>query len=87
MTTQATTKAKGQSKKARVAFVRTATFRVEKGKGESYIFRPVNKRAKAQAKLMGKRTRILLADLRAMQASGKVKIGLYTPSGELKAAF
>lgn len=63
---------------------RTATFRPELVKGVK-IFRPVNKRAHKYAKLVGKRTRLTLTDIVAIQATGKVKVAVYLKDNTLKA--
>lgn len=79
MTTKVT---KGTAKKARP--VRKATFLTEVVKGVT-IFRPVNKRAKKWAKFVGKRTRLVKADIKEIMSSGKVKVYVYTENGTLKA--
>ena len=69
-----------KSKDARVVHLRKATFRAEVNKGER-IFRPVNKRAHKWARKQGKRTRLTLADMRAIKATKKVKLYAYTDKG------
>lgn len=64
--------------------LRKATFLVN-GKGTDRIFTPVNKRAKKWAKKVGKRTRLTVADMKAIKATKKVKLALYTPAGTLQA--
>jgi hypothetical protein len=63
--------------------VRKATFTTEVQKGVT-IFRPVNKRAKKWAKHVGKRTRLVNADIREILSSGKVKVAVYQADKTLK---
>lgn len=68
----AETKGKKNGSKA----VRKATFLVEESKGET-VFRPVNKRAHKWARKVGKRTRLLKEDIKAIKATKKVKVYAY----------
>lgn len=70
--------------KAYVPKPRKATFTVEKVKGER-IFHAVNKRAHKWAKKVGKRSRLTVADMKTIKATGKVKLYAYDDKGALKA--
>ena len=62
--------------------IRKATFTVEQ-KGKEQVFRPVNKRAHKWAKKVGKRTRLLKEDIRAIKATKRVKVYVYGEGGKL----
>lgn len=78
-TKKSASKAKGQAKgeaKAWVSKPRKATFIKDKEKGQ-VIYRPVNKRAHKWAKKVGKRTKLTIADMKAIKATKKVKLYAY----------
>lgn len=60
---------------------RKATFKVTTDKSGEKIFTPVNKRAKTVAKKAGKRTRVTLADLKALKNTGTYKYYQYVGEG------
>jgi hypothetical protein len=62
---------------------RKATFAVSTTK-KGRIFTPVNKRAKVVAKKAGKRTRLTVADLKALKNTGTYKYYQYTETGSLR---
>lgn len=70
--------------KAKAKVLRKATFVLDEVKGQR-IFRPVNKRAHKYAKKVGKRTRLLPADIKAIKALNKVKVYVYGAEGSLRA--
>lgn len=61
-----------------------ATFTVV-GAGKTRVFTVVNKRAKYVARKAGKRTKITVAELRALKGTGTYKYFAYAPNGDLKA--
>lgn len=82
-TEKTTTKAKAQtSAKPKAKVLRKATF-VADSKDEA-VFRPVNKRAHKLARLVGRRTRVSKADLKAIKALNKAKLYVYGAEGALK---
>jgi hypothetical protein len=62
---------------------RKATF-VVTGKGVDRVFTPVNRRAKTVAKKAGKRTKVTVADLKALVGKGSYKFYFYDKAGVLK---
>lgn len=62
---------------------RKATFTVT-GKGKDRVFTAVNKRAHTVAKKAGKRTKLALADLKAMKGKGTYTFHAYDTEGNLK---
>lgn len=75
-------KAKAQAKGTPMP-PRKATFTVTKEKGNR-VFRAVNKRAHKWAKKQGKRSVLTVADMKAIKATGRVKLYAYD-QGVLKA--
>lgn len=75
------TKQEGNSE--RKVYLRKATFTSEVVKGER-VFHAVNKRAHKWARKQGKRSRLTLAEMRAIKATGRVKL-FENNGGTLKA--
>lgn len=63
---------------------RKATFTVV-GEGAKRIFTPVNRRAHIVARKAGKRTKVTVADLKALKGTGTYKYCAYNAEGVLKA--